>query len=327
MSVFKCSEDIKHLCIPPEYIDAAVIVPKTVIIEAVFGCNASCTMCPIDMPTERTKGTMEMALFEDVIDKLSPYAGEIKQLDVFGVGEPLLDKNYAKKIAYAKNKGFKNVGFATNAEFLTEGMANDVMNAGIDTIMISIDGVKKQTHESIRRKTHFEIVVNNTINAIKLRNANQQKTKFVIRFIKQQKNIAEWDEFRKYWSGIINTECGDLIAGYDLHSWGGEIDMKDTDRVPAVPDELPCHHLYDRMIILNDGSVPLCCADMHLCNVKIGDCTIDDPIKVYNSDIMNRIRKVHLSGKRTSMDICKACTILNSESKKYKSNESNANSF
>ena len=309
---------ISHLRIPEKYLIAETIVPSTVIIETVFGCNASCTMCPINMPTERKKGIIDPQLFRDIIDKLAVYKQEIKQLDLFGVGEPLLDPEYPDKIAYAKSKGFLNVGFATNAELLTSEMASKVLGAGVDTIMVSIDGATKETHESIRIKTNFSNVVQNTRNAIEQRDKLGYSTKFVLRFIRQEINIHEWDTFCAFWKKIINESCGDLIIGYDLHSWGGEIEVTKREQSSIIPKDLPCHHLFDRMIILRDGTIPLCCADMHLANKTIGNCSTDNPIEVFNSTMMKHFRDIHLSSKRLEMDICRACTILDSEAKKDK---------
>jgi len=313
----KSAPNLDHLQIPKKILEAETIIPQSVIIETVFGCNASCTMCPIDLPTDRTKGIISSTLFEKIIDDLEPYKESIRQLDLFGVGEPLLDPNYPAKIAYAKNKGFTNVGFATNADLLTSEKAMAVLEAGIDTIMLSIDGMSKETHESIRKKTDFDNVVKNTRNAIRLRDQNGHSTKFVLRFIRQDNNIHEWDDYCTYWKAIIDEAKGDLIVGYDLHSWGGEIETPQDD-TPAVPADLPCHHLFDRMTILKDGRVSICCADMHLAEHIVGDCTNTSPIEVFNSKAMNGYRDLHCSGNRFQMKICKACTILNSEAHKDK---------
>ena len=44
-------------------------IPMRMQIETIFGCNAHCTMCPIDMPSKRKKGSMDFILFKKVIDK------------------------------------------------------------------------------------------------------------------------------------------------------------------------------------------------------------------------------------------------------------------
>jgi len=289
------------------------IIPKNVIVETVFGCNASCTMCPIDMPTKRKKGAMTDEVFKHAIDGLSPYYKNISQMDLFGLGEPFLDKKIFSRVQYAKDKGFNDVGFATNADLFNIENAKQIFDAGIDTIMCSLDGFTKEVHESIRLKTKFERIVSNIKNAISLRNEQGYQTKFVMRFIRQAKNIHEWNSYLNYWMPIISREKGDLILGYDMHSWGGEISIQQRRELQKIPPDIPCHHLFDRLIILNDGTIPLCCSDMHRAKYTIGNIMDSSPIDIFNNSFMQKIRKKHLDGSRTKLKICSECTILESE--------------
>jgi MoaA/NifB/PqqE/SkfB family radical SAM enzyme len=69
-----------------------LIIPERIQLEIVFGCNASCSMCPVDLPTDRNKGVMSMDLFKDIVDEMNPYKNSIEKFDLWGLGEPLLDK-------------------------------------------------------------------------------------------------------------------------------------------------------------------------------------------------------------------------------------------
>lgn len=292
------------------------IIPRNVIVETIFGCNSSCVMCPINMPTVRKKGLMSEEIFKKSIDGLASYAGAIVQIDLFGVGEPFLDKNIHSKIRYTKSKGFKDVGFATNADLMTSELAQGVFEAGLDTIMISLDGVSAEVHEGIRVNISFTRVVQNVKAAIALRDKHGYKTKFVMRFIRQACNAHEWALYREFWTPLISKEKGDLIIRYDLHSWGGEIDVQKRRDLVSVPKEVSCHHIFDRLIILNDGSVTMCCADMHRGVHILGNVNEDSPIDIFNNTRMQKLREKHLNGGRTDMKICADCTILESESAK-----------
>ncbi|MGV8121188.1 MAG: radical SAM/SPASM domain-containing protein [Candidatus Xenobiia bacterium LiM19] len=290
------------------------IIPQNVIVETIFGCNSSCIMCPINMPTDRSKGLMDENTFKAAIDGLARYADLIAQIDLFGVGEPFLDVNIDNRVRYAKKRGFRDVGFATNADLMTVELAERVFEAGLDTIMISLDGMTREVHESIRLNTSFPRIVSNVKSAIALRDKNCYKTKFVMRFIRQPKNLHEWDSYREYWTPFLSREKGDLIIGYDMHTWGGEISIDKSPDWSSVPDGLACHHLFDRLIILNDGSVPVCCSDMHSGRSILGNIKDSDPVEVFNNSRMQKMRDMHLSGNRLQIEMCRACTILESES-------------
>ena len=110
-----------------------LIIPERIQIESVFACNASCVMCPVHAPSERKKGVMKLELFKEIIDKLEPYKEKINKVDLWGLGEPLMDKKLNLKIKYAKEKGFKGIAIATNVELLDEKTAIGLFEAGLDT--------------------------------------------------------------------------------------------------------------------------------------------------------------------------------------------------
>ena len=290
------------------------VIPERIQIESVFACNASCVMCPVHAPSERKKGVMKLELFKVIIDKLEPYKEKINKVDLWGLGEPLMDKKLDLKIKYAKEKGFKGLAIATNVELLDGETAIKLFKAGLDTIIFSIDGIKKETHEGIRVDLNFERVRENAERAIALRNKGGYATRFVVRFIRQERNHDEWEAYHKYWAARISKDKRDIIIRYDVHVWGGEIEnMGETKKMPKIPAKVPCHHLFDRLMVLHDGTVPMCCSDMHHASHRFGNVRDSSPIEVFNSNIVKRYRDIHKSGKRLSMKICSDCTILESE--------------
>jgi len=271
-------------------------------------------MCPVHARSERKKGVMAFRLFKKIVDQMEPYKKHITKFDLWGLGEPLIDKTLDDKIRYAKGKGFTNLAIATNADLLTEEVAKKLLVAELDTIIFSIDGTTKQTHEKIRVRTDFDRLVKNSHRTIEMRDAGNYKTRFVFRFIRQKSNVSEWESFREYWKKYISEEKGDIVIGYDVHTWGGEIDVHATHELSQkVPEQLPCHHVFDRLIILRDGTVPLCCSDLHHAEYAFGNVRNASPIDIFNNPRAQSIRAIHNSGKRNSLKICSDCTILESE--------------
>lgn len=291
------------------------IIPQRIQLEVVFGCNARCTMCPIDMPTKRKKGIMSMELFKKAIDDLTPYAAQIEKVDLWGLGEPLLDKTLFEKIKYAKSRGFQSIAIATNADLLNAKNQEALLESGLDTVIFSIDGYRKETHEGIRRGVNFDNVVANAESLIRKRDQGNYATRFVFRFIRQDVNKGEWQMYKDFWKARISSEKKDIIIGYNAHTWGGELagaEKGAESRDPLI-DAKPCHHVYDRLMILWDGTVPLCCSDMHNAHHALGNVREDTPIAVFNNEKIARIRELHQGGRKNTMKICHDCTILYSE--------------
>ena len=290
-----------------------LIIPERIQVETVFGCNASCIMCPVNMPTKRKKGVMSLELFKKIVDEIEPYKNHIKKFDLWGLGAPLLDNTLFEKIKYAKSKGFGSLAIATNANLLDEKKQDKILESGLDAVIFSIDGTKKETHESIRKGVNFDRVVKNAKSIIEKRDRGNYRTRFVFRFIRQDLNKNQWAEFKKFWGSLISKEKGDKIIGYDMHSWGGELPLSKINQKNHEIALKPCHHVFDRLMILWDGTVPLCCSDLHHANYSLGNVKDSLPIEIFNNEKITNIRKIHLAHKKNSMKICKECTILYSE--------------
>ncbi len=293
-----------------------MLIPRRLTIETVFGCNAKCVMCPIDFPTRRKKQVMSWSMYTSIIDSLSPYAPQIEKFDLFGLGEPLLDPKLFDRIRYARSRGFHDFGISTNADPLTPERQQALLDTGIETVIFSIDGSRKETHEQIRVRTNFDRVVENCVRTIALRDQGRYETRFVVRFIRQETNYEEWEEFKGFWLNVISPQKRDFITRYDAHSWGGKVSTK-ADILqghfsnPAI-ETMPCHHL-NNLLILSDGSVPLCSEDWLDSPFRFGSVRDSAPLEIFNSSKFNRIRQVHAAGRKNMIPICRECTVLYSE--------------
>ena len=294
------------------------IVPRRIVIETIFGCNATCGMCVINHPTSRSKGVMPMDKFTGLIDRLAKYRESVDMLDLFGLGEPVIDPHLGDRIRYVKAAGFRNTSISTNAHLLSSEKATGLLEAGLDTVIFSIDGFSKEVHEAVRSRTKFERVMKNCVEMIRLRDAGNFKTRFVVRFVRQPSNEHEWEDYRNFWMGVISPERRDLLIRYDVHNWSDQVDGTVTNsdwRDPFI-DLAPCHHIFEKLVILANGAVALCFEDILEAQFRFGNAFDDDPIDVFNSARFNKIRKLHTAGKRCNLGICSGCMVLYNEPKR-----------
>lgn len=295
------------------------LIPTRVQLETFYGCNARCTMCAISKPATRRIGPMSMEMFTGIVDSLVPYKDHIEKIDLFALGEPLLDVLLFERIAYLKNLGFKGLCISTNAHPLYEDKQRKLLEAGIDTVIFSIDGATKATHEAIRVRTKFDVVVENCQSMIRLRDEGNYATRFVMRFIRQASNKDEWEPFRAFWEPKLSSARNDLLIVYDVNGMGGEIftksDLLREDELDPAIEALPCHQVFDRMIVLADGSIPLCCEDSPKAEFNFGNVKDKSPLEHWNSQRFKDIRETHLQGKKNDIPFCANCTMLYSEAK------------
>jgi len=284
-------------------------IPKHIQIETINGvCTAKCIMCRIDSWTRKIR-IMSIEELNTILDKLLPYKDNFDYLTLQGFAEPLLDKTLYQKVKLAKDKGFKGIGFATNCTELDENTSKNLIEAGVNTIICSVDSLHKEIHEKIRTSTNFDIVVRNIKNFIKLRNEMKSKTKVMIRFICQKQNHSEWVSYKKYWDEYLNYSLGDQVLKLDVHNWGDKLNNYEDMRLKLSTSEIiTCEDLVNRLFIYSSGDVALCCADDNG-HFNLGNVFTDDPIAIYNNKIFTKMRNNMYAGKLFDDPTCKNCTL------------------
>ncbi len=119
-------------------------------------CNLRCKHCYYDaaVPLEDELSTEQaFALIDDIVETFGDNARV-----TLGGGEPLMRKDLFEIIEYGKRSGLSLV-LASNGIALNEDVATRLKSAGIDEVIIAIDGTQK-THDAIRGNGVFEKTVN-----------------------------------------------------------------------------------------------------------------------------------------------------------------------
>ena len=157
---------------------------------------------------------------------------------------------------------------------------------------------------------------------IRLRDEGGYKTRFVVRFVRQPINEHEWPAYKDYWMGVISLDKRDVLICYDMHNWSAQVtssseysDTSEDWRDPII-DTAPCHHIFEKLVILADGSVALCFEDILTAQFGFGNAFDSDPVDIFNSARFAKIRKLHNGGKRCNMNICSQCMVLYNEPKR-----------
>jgi hypothetical protein len=294
-------------------VEDGTLLPTELAIETVFGCNAKCTMCFIDEDTSRSKEVMKMDLFKYIVDAMEPYKSNIEKFDMWCLGEPLLDPYIVERVDYAKKRGFPHMAIATNADLMSADKQDGLLEAGIDTIIVSIDGARAETHEKIRRGLSFDNIVTNCESVIQKRDKGGYQTRFLFRFIDQENNKGEWPEFSTKWSKLLDSAKLDNVGLYPEHNWGGYMGDKTEllgDRYSIEVEKRPCFYVFESLLILADGTLTLCPADFLEGQFGLGKVPGMSPIEAFNSDEYKRHRRLHLLGEKNQVKLCETCTIL-----------------
>ena len=272
--------------------------PLHVDVELASICNLKCPMCyTITQQFKEKVNTklMSWELFTKIIDEIGP-AG-VYSIRLSLRGESFLHKRIIDAIQYAKDKGIKEVSTLTNGVKLDEEMFKKIMDAGIDWITISFDGIN-ETYERIRKPAKFARSVEKIANYQKIKK-EAGKVKPVIKV--QSILPAIRDNIEEYFD--IFNPITDLLSSNPL------IDYLQNDDVNTIEYEknFSCPMIYQRLVIGADGVAMMCSNDEEN-EYPVGDANTESIHDIWNGEKMQHARESHAKHHGVKdYSICKKC--------------------
>jgi len=270
--------------------------PIALQIEVTNYCNFNCYSCPREN-LKRKLGYMDYDLYKKIINENKDF---LETVLLFHMGEPLLHKDIAKMVAHAKSNHIKTVIF-TNGYLLTEENAIKLIDAKLDLLVISFDGIKKETYETVRAGSNQDVVLNNiscVLKQIKLKNS---KLKIQLHFVVSDKTQNELKEFTSYFKkvGIKSIRIKPLINTGGISKTLGATHHTRTN---------PCMMLWREPVIGWDGTMFPCCVDL-VGEKSLGhlDSDSESVMNLWNSKSAQLMRANHKNKKFQKEKICFCC--------------------
>lgn len=254
--------------------DRLLSYPYFLTIDPTNICNLKCPLCPTwQDASARPKGRMDIGRFVKVMDEIGPY---LFAVNLCNWGEPLLNPHLSAMIRYAKAYNTV-VGFSTNLNYLPDETARQILDAGIDIIVVSLDGACQETYSKYRRGGSFTSVIRNMERLLFYRRDAERFPLILWQFLVNRYNESEIDEARTM---ARNMEVGFLPSPM-RSSMGKELLFPLYERAREVKDWLPsdshynrynyeihpatrtrqetCKWLWNSTVVNWDGSVSPCC--------------------------------------------------------------------
>ncbi len=288
----------------------ALYFPKYFQIETIRICNAHCPFCPVD-EWDKSVPLMADNLFDKIVEEMSDYSDWIEFLALQRAGEPLLDKKIVKRVKKLKDIGIKRVSISTNASRLFEKKSIELLEAGLDEIMLSIDAVDKENYEKTRVGLNYNDVIANIRGFFKLR--DQINPNCVIRVrgvsfydinnIQHQEALKKWENF---W-GELRKDT-DRIYMKKAHNWGNQKEWE--GHTPSYGNVFhPCVLPWSTMHVTAMGIVPLCPQDFDGV-ANLGDINTQSIAEVWRGEKWQKVREQHSTGRRNEISLCRGCRLF-----------------
>ena len=286
--------------------------PFIVFIDPASACNFQCTFCPTGhrpmiKDTGRFQGAMKLDLFKKIIDDLEEFDKPIRVLRLYKDGEPFLNKNFHHMIKYAKDSSkVEYIDTTTNASLLTHQNIEQVINAGLDKVNISIDGMTEETYKTF---TKFDVDFKKMVENIKYFYSIKGDCEMVIKIpgdiITEDQKKLFFDTFGDYCDRIFVENFAPCWPEFDVEKHTG---VKITKGIyqQEISDTNTCPYIFYSISVNADGLVSSCFLDWGR-KLIVGDVRTEKLTKIWRSEKMNDLRILHLEGKRKEKSPCNSC--------------------
>jgi hypothetical protein len=132
-------------------------LPDSISIELTNECNLKCAKCPT-YDAKRPRGLMAPALYRKIIDDIRS-AGVDTSVALSGGGAVLHPSVVDFVAIAAKTPNITSVGFATNGLGLDAALSQQLLDAGLSSLRVSLDAVDASSYLKVNRVDGYDRVV------------------------------------------------------------------------------------------------------------------------------------------------------------------------
>lgn len=119
--------------------------PRLVAWELTRACNLTCQHCRASSIREPEEDELSIEKIREITDEIA----EIGNILILSGGEPLVRDDIYEIARYANNQGLRVV-LATNGTLFTKENVQELKDAGVQRVSISIDGANAESHDEFR---------------------------------------------------------------------------------------------------------------------------------------------------------------------------------
>lgn len=283
--------------------------PSFISFEPTNFCNLNCPECPTGNGTLiRKKGFADIELLKKIVSENRKY---LLHLILYFQGEPFLHKNIGDMINLAsKAKIFTTL--STNANLLVEYL-NSNKNHLPNKIIISLDGITKDTYEKYRIGGNFFKVIDSLRIISEL--PKVKKPFIEVQFLVFDHNENEISKLKDFLSNYkvdkislksVQIHSNDRLNILPKNKKYSRYEISKEGFKPKNKIKNKCKRVILGSVITWDGTLIPCCFDKDA-DFAMGNISNKEIKEIRNSEsYVNFVKTIFQN--RKSIDICNNCT-------------------
>ncbi len=287
-------------------------VPFIINVDPSDMCNFQCKFCPtgdrelMKNTPGRNIGNMDFNLFKKIVDDICEFEKPIKVLRLYKDGEPTINPNFAEMIRYAKEKKCSDrIDTTTNGSRLSPSKNLEIIDAGLDRINISIEGVNaKQYKDFANFKIDFELLVENIRHFYEHRKQCEVIIKINGDTLSEEEKNNFYELFGDIADGVYIEHIMACWPEFDLN--GVEVNQQFGIYGQEIKEVQVCPYVFYSFSINSDGTASTCFLDWSR-KLLIGDVKSESVKDIWNGKKLLNYQKMFLNKKRKAHPICGNC--------------------
>lgn len=261
--------------------------PLFVSVEPAAVCQLRCPACPVGLRNlEKPIANSQMLMSKQVWHRVLAECRETAWvMQFYFQGEPLLNKDLPQMIREAHDAGLYTI-VSTNAQAMTQDLANALVASGLDRIIVSMDGLTDESYNAYRVGGSLD----KTKAAIRyLRNAKMSKQSCLggakksrrleisrspiieLQVLRLRSNEHEWAEFRRVYKSLgadkltfKTAQLYDYADGHPLMPSDPKFSryiLGQDGLYHRRPLGKGCWRVWSGVVVTTNGDVLPCCYD------------------------------------------------------------------
>ncbi|NQU83218.1 MAG: radical SAM protein [Parcubacteria group bacterium] len=258
-------------------------LPYLAIIETTNTCNLQCPTCPTPRhKLNRAPKIMSLDEFKKIIDNIK---NSVHLILLYNTNEPLIHPDLAEMIRYCDDNNLYTM-ISTNAALLSKEKTTELLDAGLDEILLCLDGTSKKAYEEFRKGANFEDVAKNINHFCKEKQRRESARPYIeLQFILNRLNQDQIPDIKR-WAGIWKVDrlhiksfslCGYAYSPDEIKvlsekflpdkpndsSYSSKLIFeKDGEEIKLKRKNQFCSLALNQAVILVDGTLVMCCYDI-----------------------------------------------------------------
>lgn len=275
-------------------------------------CNFNCNYCAqslgkdylqkeYDFPME----LMPFEILQTAVNQAKRFPRKFKLVSFMGHGEPLLNKDLPKMIAEVKNADItERTDIITNASLLTREYSMNLINAGLDVLRVSIQGIDSNGYKNI---CNADINYKDFYENLAYFYEHKGKCQVYLKTVDASLKEGEEERFYEMFSPIADRVYVDRVKpvyhGVDYSE--SESDLS-TDRYGKSHDNrLVCPQPFYMLSLWTNGDVTPC--DGLYKASPLGNVLTDELADMWQSQLHRDFCIAHLKKQKNVIESCKNC--------------------